>query len=137
MSKEYHAAETASKAGLQVNEPNRPTDANGDPIPSPAGQIFLTPEEREARRLAEAKDFFEANGLPERGTEIGDKIWDYFEGRKPVTPEFQAQVERRLASFLRDEDWVKRFNMREENAVRQFQTATAIIAAGKIQRQQG
>jgi hypothetical protein len=136
MTKEFNAAEAARRAGLQPAEPPRPTDADGKPIPTPEGQIFLAPEERERRQMAETLDYLEANGAPMRDSAVGKDIWAYFDGRQPVTPEIQADVEKRLAAFMRDEEWVKRFNAKEERATRQFHTATTIIAAGKIQRPQ-
>src|SRR5262245_27325008 len=137
LTKEYHAAEAARKAGLTPYEPPRPTDADGKPIPLPTADIFTTPEEREARRMDETKNYLEANGFPMRDTPEGDDLWNMFEGRSPVSPELQAQAEKKLASFRNDADWRQRLEQKEERAVREFHLATGIIAAGKIQRSQG
>jgi hypothetical protein len=98
MTKEFNAAEAARRAGLQPAEPPRPTDADGKPIPTPEGQIFLAPEERERRQMAETLDYLEANGAPMRDSAVGKDIWAYFDGRQPVTPEIQADVEKRATS---------------------------------------
>jgi hypothetical protein len=137
MTKEWHAAEAARAAGLTPSEPPRPTDADGNPIPQPASDLFVSPEERDASRWAEARDHLEANGFPMRDTPVGDDLWNMIEGRSPVSPELQAQAEKKLASFLNDADWRARLERKEERAVREFHLATGIIAAGKIQREQG
>src|SRR5262245_22409076 len=129
MTKEWHAAEAARKAGLTPYEPPRPTDADGNPIPLPTADIFTTPEQRDARRLDETKDYLEANGFPMRDTPVGDDLWNMIEGRSPVSPELQAQAEKKLASFLNDADWRQRLERKEETAMRQFHLASTIIAA--------
>src|SRR5262249_33606551 len=133
MGKEYRAAEAARKAGI---EPPRPTDVNGAPIPEPTG-LFLSPEERDAQRLNETKDYLERNGFPMRDTEVGQDMWNMIEGRSPVSSELQAEVERKLASLMHDQDWRRRFLEREARATREYHLATGIIAAGKIQRAAG
>jgi hypothetical protein len=137
MGKEYRAAEAARAAGLTPAEPPRPTDANGNPIPVPAADLFVSPEQLAICHLAETKDYLEANGAPMRDTEVGADMWDHFEGRKTVTPELQALVERKLSSLLNDADWRRRLEMKEQRATREFRIATMLIAAGKIQRPQG
>ena len=129
MEKRYNAA--AAK-----NEPVRPTDADGNPIALPEGNIFLSPEERETRNVAETKDYLEANGFPPRGTPVGDDLWDKIEGRSPVSAELQAQVEKKLASLNNDEEWRKKVLKGDARALRELHTAAGLIAAGKIQRQQ-
>lgn len=129
MTKQYSTA--AAK-----DEPVRPTDAEGNAISLPEGNIFLSPEEREKRNVAETKDYLEANGFPPRGTPVGDDLWDKIEERSPVSAELQAQVEKKLASLNKDEEWRKKVLKGDARAVHEFHTATGLIAAGKIQRQQ-
>lgn len=129
MTKNYNAA--AAK-----NEPVRWTDPEGNAIPLPEGNIFLTPEETERRNTAETKDYLETAGFPPRGSAAGDDLWNMIEGRTPVSAVLQSEAERKLASFQRDGDWRRRLLDGEARAVREFHLATGIIAAGRIQRQQ-
>ncbi len=129
MAKQYNAA-------VAKNEPVRPTDADGNPIALPEGNIFLSPEEAEKRNTAETKAYLEANGFPPRGTPVGDDLCDKIEGRSPVSAELQAEVEKKLASLNKDDEWRKKVLSGDARAVHEFHTATGLIAAGKIQRQQ-
>ena len=137
MTKEFHAAQAALKAGLTPSEPPRPMDANGNLIPQPAADLFVTPEQRAAQQLAETKDHLERNGAPMRGTPVGDDLWNLIEGRSPVSPELQVEAERKLASLMKDADWGRRLLDGEARATREYHLATGIIAAGKIQRSEG
>ena len=134
MKKDFDASERAASAGLP--EPNRPTDAEGNPIALPIGNIFLTPEQAEKRNTAETKDYLETVGFPARGTAAGDDLWNMIEGRSPVSAELQAEAERKLATFQRDADWRRRLFEGDARATREYHLATGIIAAGKIQHQQ-
>src|SRR5215831_9985980 len=95
MNKVYIAAETARANGLP--EPTRPTDADGKPIAGPE-KLFLSKEERDERHLADAKNYLEANGFPQEGTAEGDDLWGKIQGKSEVSPQLQAQVERKLTS---------------------------------------
>ena len=134
LKKDFDASERAASAGLP--EPNRPTHADGNPIASPVGQIFLTPDEAEKRNLTETQSYLEANGFPARGTPAGDDLWNMVEGRSPVSPELQAEAERKLATFQRDADWRRRLFDGDARATREYHLATGIVRTGKIQRQQ-
>jgi hypothetical protein len=124
----------ATEAGSAVKEPTPPTDADGKPIAPPVA--LLTPEERDAQRMAETQAWLEERGSPMRGTPLGDDL-DRIEGRKPVSAETQRAVERKLASLRNDAEWVRKFFSGDARAVEQWHIATGLIAAGKNQRFQG
>jgi hypothetical protein len=129
---QYSAAEAAGSA---VKEPTRPTDADGKPIAPPVA--LLTTQERDAQRLADAKDYLEEHGFPPRDSELGADLWDRLEGRAPVDAEMQKQVERKLASFRNDAEWRRKFFAGDARAVAQWNTCCSYIAGGKNQRFQG
>ena len=125
----------AAAAVSSVKEPTRPTDADGKPIAPPVA--LLTPEQRDAQRMAETQAWLEERGSPMRGTPLGDDLWDRIEGRAPVTAETQRAVERKLASLHNDAEWRRKFFAGDARAVEQWHIATGLIAAGKNQRFQG
>lgn len=71
------------------------------------------------------------NGFPELTSAAGKDMVEMLNG-KPVSQEIHNAVKAKLDSMLKDEDWVRRFENREQRAMREFQIATVVLSAHVI-----
>lgn len=114
-------------------EAMRPQGPDGKPIP-PAPISIMSSEQLNARRAEEAITDFEANHFPARTTDIGADIWNLMDGKSPVTADVLKAAETKLAQFVKDHAWGKRLMEGDPATTREFHLATAIVTAGRIQR---
>ena len=75
-------------------------------------------------------DFLAAppSGWPDKETPAGKDLTEILQG-KPITPELHRAVKAKLDSLIRDQEWGKRLDARDETAVKEFYLATTLVNA--------
>ena len=75
-------------------------------------------------------DFLAAppSGWPAKETPAGKDLAEILQG-KPITPELHRAVKAKLDSLIRDQEWGKRLDARDETAVKEFYLATTLVNA--------
>jgi Histidine kinase len=67
-------------------------------------------------------------GWPDAETPAGKDLAEILQG-KPISQELHDAVTKKLSSLLRDQEWAKRLEARDEAAVKTFYLATTLASA--------
>jgi len=68
------------------------------------------------------------SGFPDLSTPAGADLAEVLRG-KPISPELHAAVKAKLDSMITDREWGKRFDAKDQTAMREFQLATTLLSA--------
>jgi hypothetical protein len=68
-------------------------------------------------------------GFPDLSTPAGAELAEILQGKKQISPELRTAVKAKLDSMIADREWGKRFEAKDQRAMREFQLATTLLTA--------
>lgn len=146
MQKQYVASQAIDKTspdGIRTMTPaeasawladRRPTGADDKPIPAPPYGGIESSHAKLARQSEEVIKHLEGQHFPERGTPVGDDLWNLLDGKTPIEPGLEQKVEAKLKQFYADQAWCTRLMQGDPLTMREWHLATALLTACRIPR---
>jgi hypothetical protein len=74
------------------------------------------------------------SGFPDLKTPAGAELAEILMGAKTITPELHSAVQAKLDSMISDREWGKRFEAKDQTAMREFQLATTLLTAQVVEK---
>jgi hypothetical protein len=74
------------------------------------------------------------SGFPDLSTPAGAELAQILKGEKTITPELHRMVQAKLDSMIADREWGKRFEAKDQTAMREFQLATTLLTAQVVEK---